>query len=467
MPGHGKTLVLSDLHLGNGGVYDIFAGGRELPALIDRFASADCSILINGDSVDFLMNEDPLLLDEPRAVAQAQQSAAAPDTQAVLQALGRVLAAGGDVLIRLGNHDIELALAGVQEVLRQALGQPADIAARLRFERGDSPAILQVGSTRVLVAHGEHCDAWNRVDYLHLPGPGGAPASAASDFEYAPGSRLVKTLMNPLKRAWGLRLIDLIKPDFQGGVLTALAVNMQAVKEAFKGSTLQILRELNKQSRAANTFADDEEGDELGLQAAFDGAGLDEDERELLAGVLRPADGKLGGHSFDFDFSILQSAQLKLVRAGLRLYSAAHRHLVGQNGERFYSLQPEPDEWSEAQRMGKKYNVDAVIFGHTHAARWQVSDGLTYINTGTWIRILYLPSSDAPDESWQEFLELARQNPELDPNKGKMVPLNTRFTAAVLEAESATGGAKLSLIEWRDGEMITLGSQVLRNEAAR
>ena len=32
MLSHGKTLVLSDLHLGNGGVYDIFAGGHELPA---------------------------------------------------------------------------------------------------------------------------------------------------------------------------------------------------------------------------------------------------------------------------------------------------------------------------------------------------------------------------------------------------------------------------------------------------
>lgn len=467
MPGHVKTLVLSDLHLGNGDVYDIFAGGDALPGLIDRFASADGSILINGDSVDFLMNEDPLLLEETRAVAQAQRSIAAPDTQRVLHALGRVLAAGGDVLIRLGNHDIELALAGVQEVIRQGLGQPAEIAARLRFERGDQPAILQVGGARILVAHGEHCDAWNRVDYLHLPGPGGAPSEAAPDFEYAPGSRLVKTLMNPLKRAWRLRLIDLIKPDFQGGVLTALAINPQAVKEAFKGSTLQILRELNKQSRAANTFVDDEGGDELGLQAAFDGAGLDADEREIMAGLLRPADGKVGGHSFDFDFSILQSAQLKLMRAGLRLYASAHRQLVGQHGERFYSLAPEQDEWSEAQRMAKKFNVDAVIFGHTHAARWQVSDGLTYINTGTWIRILYLPPPDAPEQSWQEFLELARQNSELDPKKGPMVPLSTRFTAAIIEAGATEGGAKVSLVEWRDGELMTLGSQSLRREAAQ
>ena len=32
-----RTLILSDLHLGNGGDYDIFAGSESLPALLDRF----------------------------------------------------------------------------------------------------------------------------------------------------------------------------------------------------------------------------------------------------------------------------------------------------------------------------------------------------------------------------------------------------------------------------------------------
>ena len=36
------------------------------------------------------------------------------ETQGVLHALGDVLAAGGDVVVRFGNHDIELAPSAVQ-----------------------------------------------------------------------------------------------------------------------------------------------------------------------------------------------------------------------------------------------------------------------------------------------------------------------------------------------------------------
>ena len=35
-----RTLIVSDLHLGNGGEYDVFAGGDALPALLDRTVTA-------------------------------------------------------------------------------------------------------------------------------------------------------------------------------------------------------------------------------------------------------------------------------------------------------------------------------------------------------------------------------------------------------------------------------------------
>jgi hypothetical protein len=90
--------------------------------------------------------------------------------------------------------------------------------------------------------------------------------------------------------------------------------------------------------------------------------------------------------------------------------------------------------------------VSAVVFGHSHAARFQQQDGLTYLNTGTWIRLISLPAPDASDEEWTDFLTLARKNPQLDPAKGQMVPILTRCTAAIIEP-SPTGGASLQLIE--------------------
>ncbi|HEX8537925.1 MAG TPA: metallophosphoesterase, partial [Cystobacter sp.] len=198
-----RTVILSDLHLGNGQGYDIFAGETALPAFLDSLASTPTRVVLNGDTVDFLMNEDPLELQVERAVRQARALVSEPATAAVFASLGRRLAEGGEVIVRLGNHDIELALEEVQAVLREALRQPPEIAARLLFGRGDEPELLDVGGARLLLVHGDHGDNWNKVEYAHLPGPG-APASArAEDYHYSAGSVLVKTLLNPLKRQYG------------------------------------------------------------------------------------------------------------------------------------------------------------------------------------------------------------------------------------------------------------------------
>jgi predicted phosphodiesterase len=457
------TLIVSDLHLGNGQGYDIFAGAAALPALLLRFARPGDCVIINGDSVDFLMNEDPLELTEARALAQAAQCFSAPSTAIVFSTLGQVLAAGGEVVVRLGNHDIELALGAVQQRLREALGQPAAVAARLRFERGDQPAILTVGGVRVVVTHGEHCDPWNRVDYANLPGPEIPQLPQRKKFSYGPGSRLAKTLMNPLKRAYGLRFADLMKPDFQGGVMTALAVNPRAVKSIFQGSTLTLLWQLFRQLSGPSSFAA-EEGPpepELGLAAIVDRAELSLAERAALTDLLDPdADSAVsfGEESDTGTDAVLDTARGKLGLAGLHLYARAQRTLTADSGSRYFALPPDAGEWTEAERLAHKYNARAVIFGHTHAARWQASAELVFINTGTWIWLMKLPCADAPPEEWTRFLELARRNPRLDPKLGPSVPLFTRFTAAIVETHPA-GGARLSLVEWKDDELYTLGEQ--------
>ena len=443
MSGLAKTLIVSDLHLGNGGSYDIFAGGETLPSLLRRFAAPGHTVICNGDGVDFLMNEDPLELSEARAVEQATQICQNPVTQGVLHAIGDVLAAGASVVFRLGNHDIELALPGVQATLRAHLGQPDAVRAKLQFQRGNEPAIIDAGGARILITHGEQNDEWNKVDYPHLPGPGAPPSAHAEDFRYAAGSKLVKTIMNPLKRAYGLKLIDLIKPDFQGGVLTALAVSPQAVKEVFKGSTVDLLLQLRQSKHSPTTFGSDEE-DDLGLARALDAAHLTAEEQETLAAIL--SDGTDQPESFAFDSETLSSLTLKLAKAGLAAYAKAQRKLTGAAGQQFFALAPDETEWNEAKRLAHKYGVSAVVFGHSHAARFQQQDGLTYLNTGTWIRLISLPAPDASDEEWTDFLTLARKNPQLDPAKGQMVPILTRCTAAIIEP-SPTGGASLQLIE--------------------
>lgn len=443
-----RTLVLSDLHLGNGGVYDIFAGGGELARLLD----VECSkkptrVILNGDTVDFLLNTDPLQLQIPRAIEQARAIAAHSDSAASLQALGRVLANGGEVIVRMGNHDAELALGEVQAVFRGALKQPAHIAARLRFHRGEDPAkhggILNINGARVLVTHGEQDDAWNKLPYDSLPGPDGPDVSPDS-FEYPPGSILVKTLLNPLKGKYNMRFADLLKPDFRGAVLTALAVNPTSVRSIFQGSTAELLWILFRKKFARATFAEPR-GADLGLSQLVQDAALSPGE---LGAVMQSLGAAAGPASFGgSDEGALDSALIKLGQAGLSAYARAQRRLAGKQGQEFFAYSPDEEEWGEARRLAKKYKVGAVIFGHSHAARFRDDGDLVYVNTGTWIWLMQLPAADAPVETWAEYLGQLRKNPKLDPAAGPSPQLVRRLNGALIEPHPA-GGARLSLIEW-------------------
>jgi UDP-2,3-diacylglucosamine pyrophosphatase LpxH len=437
-----RTVILSDLHLGNGPEYEIFAGARELPEFLDA-QSAPTRVVLNGDAVDFLMNEDPLVLDAARAEGQARAMVSWPSTAAVFAALGRILARGGEVIIRLGNHDIELALAEVQAVFREALRQPPELAAKLLFRRGDSPELLDVGGARLLLAHGDHNDNWNKVEYAHLPGPGALADANAGDYKYAAGSVLVKTLLNPLKRQYKMKFADLLVPDFQGAVMAALAVNPTAVKLLFQNTTLDILWQLFRKSRMPLSFDPDEPGPvDLGLASKLDEAGLSDEERQELEAVLGDS-----AMNFDGDEGVLSKARIKLARTVLGAYARAQRLIVGQSGERYFSMEPTEAEAKEAQRLAKKFGAGAVIIGHTHAARWKVDSGAVYANSGSWIWLMRLPSPEASDETWANFLQELQRNPSMDPARQQLAKLEKRLTAVLAEPEPH-GGAKLSLVQW-------------------
>src|SRR5687768_9187232 len=91
-----RLVVVSDLHVGNGGDYDIHGGKLgELGTFLKRFAGAGTTIVCNGDSFDFLMNTDAI--DEMKvavAVEQAKAIVSAPVTKSALNALGAHLASG-------------------------------------------------------------------------------------------------------------------------------------------------------------------------------------------------------------------------------------------------------------------------------------------------------------------------------------------------------------------------------------
>lgn len=446
-----RTLIISDLHLGNGGPYDSFAGGEALPAFIEGYCAPGVRIFVNGDGVDFLMNEDPLELELDRAVAQARSIVAYPPSAAVLKSMGRALAAGAEVIFRLGNHDVELALPEVQDILRGALGQAPEVAAKLVFQLGDEPAIFEVGGARVLVTHGEHNDPWNRVDdYKGL-------LAKSKKFKFAPGSELVKKLLNPLTNIHRMKFANLLKPDFQGATLTALAVAPTAMKVLLQGATASIMWQLFRKSSGPSSFADEMEED-MGLAERVQEAGLSEEEQNAVEEFLGE-----GAASFaeDDEEGAFGKARMKMARAGLKLYAGIQRGITGKAGDDFFTLDPSPEEWKEAERLAKKYNVCAVVIGHTHAARWGQKNGVVFANTGTWIWLMKLPPFDAGDGVWADFLAELRTNPRLEPERQKNAKTMARFTAVELD-EHPSGGAKIALLEWIPGEGLrSLGSSIV------
>ena len=454
-----RTLILSDLHLGNGGDYDVFAGSEALPALLERFVDPPTRVILNGDSMDFLMNEDPLKLDVNRAVEQAEDIATAKPTAPTLEALGRICKAGGEVLVRMGNHDVELALAEVRDVFRKRLKQPNSVAQRLTFERGSAPHIMTVGGAKILITHGEQDDPFNRVDYEHLPGPGASGLAQAKDFEYPAGSLLVKEILNPLKRKRNMRFADLLKPDFQGAVLTALAVDPLAVKVALKGESLEIIR------RALQNLGEvsfESGADKLGMTFRLQGAGLTLEEIEALQQQLT---GEPDEVSFGLMDDLLYGIRLKLTKAGLKLYAHAQRRLADDSGAQYFSYKPGEDEWEEAKRLSKKFDAKAVILGHSHAARWKQDNNLLYTNTGTWIWLMRLPDESASDDEWMEFLQDLKDDPKLKKPKNQ-AKIEKRFTPVTVEPKSG-GGATVTLHIWEpSGELSIVHSATVSQESA-
>lgn len=457
-----KTLIISDLHLGNGGPYDVFEGREELPALLDQLSAEPLRVVVNGDGVDFLMNDDPLELDEQLAVAQAQAITMNPTTATVFQAFGRVLARGGEVTIRLGNHDIELAFTAVQKVFREALGQPESISTRLTFVLGDVPEVMSIGGARILVTHGEQEDRWNKVDYEKL-------RNGNKRYRYAPGSVLVKKILNPGTKQQGMRFLSLLKPDFQGAALSALAVDPSVAKQLLKSTTATMLMQLFARRGMAATFAEEEpaifqggaapETDESGFseidsEERLGSANLSDEEREVFETLLNPS--AIVDFSTD-DESVIARASAKIGKVALSLYGRMQRTLTGTEGDSYFSLEPMADEWAEAERLQKKFAVQAVIFGHTHAARWRKHENLVYANTGTWIGLMQLPASTAPDEEWTHYLDELRRNKELHEHKQQRARILKRFTAVIVDADPE-GGAAMSLIEWIDSTIKTLAS---------
>lgn len=390
-----RTLVLSDLHLGCGPDPGIFASAHSLLETLDVLASEPLRVVLNGDTFDFSAQE----AGGDVADALARDPTNAP----VLSAFGRVVEHDGELLLRSGTHDPQLARADVQAHVVRALRVSPAAARRVSFHAASPPTRYRLGGAQVLICHAL-CDA--------------------PPVECGPAHELV----NPLRRQFGAGLPDLLRPHPVAAALSALAVNPTAVKQVLSGLS-DAGRRVLPWLRASDLYAHAE---------------LSGREEEVLNASLDP-DVALGATAFDDD--TLRRARIKLLRVALGENAFAGPHPRDLTDR----------EWTGVRALSRLTGARAVIGGHTHASAWRAADGLVACDTGAWTWLARVPAAEGGDEAWQAYLDQWQHAPRIDARLSRPPPTHLRFTAALIAARRR--GASVALVEWRAGALTVLCEQ--------
>lgn len=361
--------VISDLHIGGGdadqALEDFFQDDM-FASFIDSVRGPQATLFINGDFIDFAQIPPydvpaPRHLLWPESVSLQKLELAYQAHKPCFEALER-FASTGELVIHIGNHDLDLGWPAVQQRFRALLGN-----GRVRFELRSS---VYHG---VFIEHGheftpenalEHPEVWKHtwsepgkpaLEYLERVWGTDFMLHFYNDLErrypFADNAKpMVTVAFHGLRQRWigGREIVRLVlflkrRGIPWSGVSSAVLSDDDKVSKVIDGideRDWQIMLEERRRSDA--TFAAE-------IRAAV--SELSPDEQAILAGKPAPlgATGDLPGEP---------GATLGLFRDG-REHRAARKRLA----------QP---------------GITHVVFGHTHEVVDGHLDG-TLFNPGTWI----------------------------------------------------------------------------------
>jgi UDP-2,3-diacylglucosamine pyrophosphatase LpxH len=468
--------ALSDLHLAPADGPCVFRAHEALVALIDRIAAepAPQCLVLNGDVFDFLQipGYDALSLELAARRMQAILEALdeEPPARNVVAALRRFTARGHRLYCLAGNHDPELQLYTVQEVLQKRLGsRPAsEIAA------DDDRWRLQIAGARVLGAHGHAADPFNAISGARM-----RKAEHAGDgmVPLPPGSELVCKVINPYRRAhdrgrprfpfvdllpsdmaviWALLLLDpvLAMRRVQDAMGISLAVLVRGAMlrtgvgvarlSAGGGAPdgeLQPTRESDWQTFFADAIADEiprdhsgfvSERDQRELLAALDALAREAQALEGEALVGKVAEGNTfeeGAAEGRTKSAFPDFVGVPMLGPGDLWRSALLRLLARASTPGRDAFRPtHPDELASDSIAAWDDEADVLLTGHTHAAKQiRTPRGNTYLNTGTWLDLTPIP----------DFADTAAVADWLDALAGDKVPRWQGCPVAQVDADGA------------------------------
>lgn len=428
-PEYHRAFIVSDLHIGGVDGFQMFSSGSRFKSMCDSIAvetkqNNRTLLLINGDFVDFLAEPGAKYWNgataDTRLEAISKRAAFKPVFDGLRKFVSKV---GANLVVVLGNHDIELAMPEVkQKFIELIAGDIETRKARIEFAFNGEGYKFQVGKASALATHGNEVDSHNftRFDILQqitreLQTNGFS--QTAEDWQPSAGTTFVIDAINTIKQRFPF--VDLLKPEKVTFLsLVILAPQNLAVADEFAEMLLNTVRneanrpdserrflELNPTAVGINTTS--QHSIESKANEYVRNPDLNPDHL-----IYRGSDGTLGltdwVESARHAVTDLASRGVQVVtRTGewvgdqlAETAKATHSGTLRQALRPFVSDGAQqvrfPDDADNDLLAIVENKYDVVFTGHTHARRFcPIETNVGYlVNTGTWAGLMQIGEAD-------------------------------------------------------------------------
>jgi UDP-2,3-diacylglucosamine pyrophosphatase LpxH len=401
--------VISDLHIGGIAGFQTFGNGDLLAKFVDnlraRASDRRVALVINGDMVDFLAEPNADYFDPANAVAKLKRIAEDDAFKPVWRALNEFVGTPNrQLVIVLGNHDLELALPWVRNYLLSLLANDDAARGRVRLEFDGFGFQCSVGGSQVLCLHGNEVDTWNVTDYEMLRRIARDYVQGRPVASWTPnaGSKLVIDVMNGVKQTYAF--VDLLKPEVQAVVPLLLALD-QTTAARLRGISLVASRLTWDAIRRATGFlSPDEEAAPTAFAAGMLLPGNGIATTSGRTATIEPLDALALLRRVEFQFQAGGQAAsgngndmlgtIDALRAVVRRKDrceVVHEAIRDVAQGRTFTVTDADATYKLVDKYVNK-SFSWVLVGHTHLERViaRTEGGGTYINTGTWIPLIQL-----------------------------------------------------------------------------
>jgi Calcineurin-like phosphoesterase len=367
------------------------------------------TLVLNGDVFDLdaprVVGEESVFHDLPRTAEHAvpAMEAILRDHPVFVDALGRLLADGHTVVFVAGNHDIQLTLPEVREVVRRRVVEAATEALSTR-PRPASPGGAPRGALGervvfrawfhrthdgIVIEHGNQYDSY--CCYRYPMAPFGERPGEIQPTMGSLVSRLLVSRMgyfNPhVDASFMLSTFGYLAHWVRYYLFSRRSIVLAWVLGALR-TMAELVRRRQPTRRALRRAS-------LAAAARETGAPLRAVAKHARLFAL-PAEDRLGRVARELWLDRATLLLLALAASGLWLLitpaSMALAALLSPTLLLAYEcLVPKPPldaVWQDvnraARRVARAHRAKAVVFGHTHAPEGSWDDGVFFGNTGSW-----------------------------------------------------------------------------------